>query len=302
VPQVRFFTWVLGSSSLRTLCSLRPLRKLCSLLTDRWSLVTGRWSLLKVRRSGKVKTPTRKSDVWGTRVYFPSSARATRRQPPPFLHSILDGRVGQASAIALSAMASRGTSRNSPMQVDLQTAVSQLNEIVQRPFWSRLDFWIGIISIVVSTGGLIYAIRAFYEAKRATRAATAAGRTVRLQTVAIELSEIIQKLERLQADIRFTEAQELLNEVSRRLRRFVSPFSDDNKLSPSITLCLSALDGAQKSLNGVRPTDPSKAGELPGVVYWAVQGDFATINSSVAALQGLFEKESFHFGDYNAER
>ena len=28
---------------------------------------------------GKVKTPTRKTDVWGTKPYFPSRDRATRR-------------------------------------------------------------------------------------------------------------------------------------------------------------------------------------------------------------------------------
>ncbi len=190
------------------------------------------------------------------------------------------------------------------MQSDVQSILNRLMEELQRPFWHRLDFWVGIIGILVSGAGLFYSIRAFLEAEKAKKeaqearkAATAAGRTVRLQTVAIELSEIIQKLERLQQDIRFSEAQELLNEVSRRLRRFVSPFADDSKLSGAITPCLNALDSAQKSLNGVRPSDPSKATEVPGAVYWAIQGDFATINSLVAALLGLFEKESFHFGE-----
>jgi hypothetical protein len=190
------------------------------------------------------------------------------------------------------------------MQTDVQSALNQLMQLAERPLWYRPDFWVGVVSVLVSAGGLIYSIRAFREAEKAKqeaqearKAATAAGRTVRLQTVAIELSEIIQKLERLQQDIRFSEAQELLNEVSRRVRRFVSPFADDVKLSEPIAVCLSALDSAQKSLNAVRPTDPTKAIDVPGVVYWAIQGDFAQINNLVAALLGLFEKESFHFGD-----
>jgi hypothetical protein len=194
------------------------------------------------------------------------------------------------------------------MQTDIQSELGRIIEFLQRPWWNRLDFWIGLIAVLVGVAGLVYSILAFrearkakHEAQEARKAATAAGRTVRLQTVAIELSEIIQKLERLQRGILFDQAQELLNEISRRLRRFVSPFQDDGKLSPSISLCLGALESAQKSLNSVRPTDPAREAEVPGVVYLAIQGDFATINNSIAGLQGLFEKESFHFGDYDGK-
>ncbi len=33
----------------------------------------------KPKRRMQVKTPTRDTDVWGTRVFFPFGARATRR-------------------------------------------------------------------------------------------------------------------------------------------------------------------------------------------------------------------------------
>jgi hypothetical protein len=51
----------------------------------------------------------------------------------------------------------------------------------------------------------------------------------------------------------------------------------------------------------VRPTDPAKETEAPRAVYFAVEGNFANINNCVADLLGLFERETFDFGDDDAE-
>jgi hypothetical protein len=121
------------------------------------------------------------------------------------------------------------------MQTDVQSQLARIIELLQEPLWRRWDFWIslilGLAGVGVGIAALKYAILAFEEAKlakeeaeQAKEAATEAGKTVRVQTVAIELGEISQKLGRLQPEIRFSEARDLLNDVSWRLRRAISPF------------------------------------------------------------------------------
>jgi hypothetical protein len=198
------------------------------------------------------------------------------------------------------------------MQSDIQSQVSRLIELLQGPFWKHVDFWVFLLlslaGLGVAIAGLLYSIRAFkeahqakLEAQQAKQAATEAGRTVKAQTVAIELGEISQRLERLQPDILFSEARELLNEVSRRLRRAISPFAEDPALKVTISAVRQALDTAQSSLKGVRPTNPGNEREVPGAVYNGIEADFATIGNLVADLLGLFEKQTFDSGVRNAK-
>jgi hypothetical protein len=145
----------------------------------------------------------------------------------------------------------------------------------------------------------VYSILAFFEARQAKRAATEAGKTVKIQTVTLEFSDIRPKLDRLKLEINFDEAHDLLNEVNWRLRRLTSPFEKDAQLAPKIIALREALDKAQGSLNNVRPTDLSKE-EVPHTVYYAMVGDFAAINNSLADLLGLFEKKTINFGEDDA--
>ena len=171
-------------------------------------------------------------------------------------------------------------------------------QVVQTPFWKQPAFWIGSI---LGVAGLIFLIKAFLEARQAKRAATEAGQTVKIQTTAIELTEISQKLDKLPQEIHFNEARDLLNEISRRLRRATSPFAKDSVFGETIAELREALDAAKVALNKVRPTDQVTTTEgAPHAVYFAVEGDFATINSIVADLLGLFEKKSINFGDSDA--
>jgi len=180
----------------------------------------------------------------------------------------------------------------------LELAIDGILKLLQYPFWKRAEFW---IAMIVGLAGVSFSLLAFLEARRAKRAATEAGRTVKLQTITIELTEIAQKLDRIQPEIRFNEARDLLAEISRRLRRVISPFANDEELSASITAARDALLAAQNSLKSVRPADPAKEGDVPHAVYYAVEGDFATINNFVADLLGLFEKKTIDFGDDHAE-
>jgi hypothetical protein len=184
------------------------------------------------------------------------------------------------------------------MLIDAQSATDQIRELLQRPFWYRLDFW---IATVIGVAGLVFSIGAFVEARSAKRAAVAAGRTVKLQTIAIELTEVVLKLDRMQPELRFSEARDLLNDISRHLHRAIVPFVQDPKLSGAITATLEALQAAQVSLKGVRPTTPANEAETPGAVYNALGDNFTTINNLVSGLIGLFEKETSNFGEDDAE-
>jgi len=192
------------------------------------------------------------------------------------------------------------------MQSDIQSQITRITELLQEPLWRRWDFWIAIVGLGVGIAALVYAIRAFEEAKLAKEAAeqakvaaTEAGKTVRVQTVAIELGEISQKLVRLVPDTRFSEARELLNDISWRLRRAVSPFAEDEALKANIISVRQALDTAQNSLKGVRPN--ASETEVVGVVYNGLESDFALIGNLVADLLGLFEKQTFDTGVQHAK-
>lgn len=180
---------------------------------------------------------------------------------------------------------------------ELNIMLKSLIDLAQYPFWQKLEFW---ISVIIGIGGLVFSILAFIEAKSARRAAIEAGKIVKIQTITIDLTEISQKLDKLRTDIHFNEARDLLTEISRRLRRIVSPFQKDKELSETITALLGALSATKESLNSVRPANPEKEADAPYAVYNAIEGDFATINNIVADLLGLFEKRSINLGDDNA--
>jgi hypothetical protein len=168
---------------------------------------------------------------------------------------------------------------------------------LSRPFWEAPDFWIGL---AVGLIGTCLSALAFWEARQAKRAATEAGRTVKLQTITIELTEIGQRLDKIQPEIRFSEARDLLAEINRRLRRVTSPYATDGELASSIAGLREALQVAQSSLKAVRPTDPDSEADAPNAVYFGIESDFANINNSVADLLGLFEKRTLDFGDDDA--
>lgn len=193
------------------------------------------------------------------------------------------------------------------MPPDMQSQIEQAIARLQQPFWQRGEFWffavLGVLALGVGIAGLVYAILAFKEAQlakiaaeNAKHAALEAGKTVRVQTVAIELGEVSQKLERLRPKILFADARDLLNEISKRIRRNVSPFAEEPGLKPSIAAVRQALDAAQKSLNDVRPATPENESEAPNAVFNGIEADFALIGNLVADLLGLFEKQTFDSG------
>ena len=179
----------------------------------------------------------------------------------------------------------------------LASDLSSLLQNVRSPFWGRWDFW---IFVVLGIAGLVFSVKAFLEARQAKTAARDAGRTVKIQTVTLELSDISPKLERLEPSVKFSDARNLLNEISRKLRRISAPFAKEPFLRDKILELNTALDKAKESLNKVRPNPGEE--ELAGATYNAIEADFATISNFVADLSGLFEKETINFGDHDGEQ
>ena len=119
--------------------------------------------------------------------------------------------------------------------------------------------------------------------------------------MAIELSEIGQKLDRVQPGIRFNEARDLITEMSRRVHRATAAFSKEPKLAEAISALLQAADAVQKSLKSVRPAEVGKEAEVPDVVYFGIEADCSTVSNCVADLIGLFEKQALDPGEHNAK-
>src|SRR5258708_35517113 len=106
-----------------------------------------------------------------------------------------------------------------PMARDVQTLRDVL-EMLREPFWWRPEFWaiatLELMGGAIGVAGLVFAIKAFREARRAKRAATEAGRTDKVPTIAIELTEISHKPDKLKMDLLFGTATDLLSQLSCR--------------------------------------------------------------------------------------
>jgi hypothetical protein len=167
----------------------------------------------------------------------------------------------------------------------------QLKELVDQiavPFYRDWAFWIGN---VIGLLGLWFSIKAFVEAKQAKLAAKDAGRIVKIQTITIELTEIAQRLDKLDFDLEFTVARDLLNEVNRRLRRLIAPFQANEKYAESCLALKTSLEEAKRALHESRPSE-SESDRAPNAVYFGMQGHFASISAGVAEIMGLFEVET----------
>jgi hypothetical protein len=165
--------------------------------------------------------------------------------------------------------------------------ISKLAEKLLIPYYQNPEFWIGCgLSLI----GIIFSMMAFYQAKKARQAAIEAGKTVKIQTVTIELTEIAQRLDKLDFNLTFTEARDLLNEISRKLIRLTAPFQSSEDLSKA---CENLKIAMEEALNGVAPKDNSPENKPPpNSIYFATQEHFFIINAFVAEIIGLFEKRN----------
>lgn len=188
---------------------------------------------------------------------------------------------------------------------DIQSVLNRVLDVVNTPFWKHADFWIstviGVAAACISFLAYIQAEKATEEAKKAKQAATGAGKTVKLQTVCIELSEIAEALNGVRPGIKFKDAKELFNDTSGHLLRMMAPFASQSDLRDAITAVRNAIQDGHTSLRQVVPTDPTKEDEAPNAVYNAVEDKFAMLKFAVSELTGLMEAETYEFGRRDGE-
>lgn len=175
----------------------------------------------------------------------------------------------------------------------MESNIEAIIGLLSTPFYMRLDFW---ISALIGVAGVIFSIKAFMEASAAKRAASEAGRTVKIQTITIELGEIAQRLDKLDYEVKYTEARDLLNEISRRIRRLIAPFESNSDLSDACGRIKKALGDAKDSLDEVRPQSMEESSISAASVYFAVEGHLSNISGLVAEIMGLFEKRTIDIG------
>jgi hypothetical protein len=157
-------------------------------------------------------------------------------------------------------------------------------------FYSDLGFW---FSFLVGLAGLYFSNRAFREARAARIAACEAGTTVKAQTVTIELTEIAQRLDRVEYDLDFKAARDLLNEEGRRIRRLIAPFRSLEPFEDACGQVESALSRASTALAGLQPRPGTECDDVEvRAVYFAMQGHFGAINNCVARIMGLLEQRT----------
>lgn len=182
------------------------------------------------------------------------------------------------------------------MDTNIASELTKLAYSVNKSAWERPEFW---ISNILNLVGLALSGLAFWQASRARQAAVDAGRTVKGQSVAIELSEVAQSLDSVSPDITYREARDILSAISRRVRRVISPFDGDVKLGNTIAVLRDTLLSAQEALKSVRPSGPSAETKAPNAVYFAIENEFSTINNAIADFLGLLEKKTIERGADN---
>jgi hypothetical protein len=172
-----------------------------------------------------------------------------------------------------------------PFIAEVSGAIAPENIYYRQP-----DFW---ISNFIGIAGLVFAALAFWEAKKAKRAALAAGKTVKIQTIVIELTEIAQQIESIDQELDFPFARDLLSQSSRRLRRQLAPIQNEDDVELPVTELFQLLEAAKKALHAVRPDNALTAQELePQSVFYAMEGHFDALSSKLAELTGLLEKRT----------
>jgi hypothetical protein len=171
----------------------------------------------------------------------------------------------------------------------MEEIIKILNEY-HKPFYEDVGFWIGIVVGLIS---VLFSIIAFLEAKKAKEAAKEAGRTVKIQTITIELTEIIPRLDKLDLNINYQDARDFYSEINRKLRRILAPYKDDDDFKSGIKEIFTCLDNLKTSLEGVKPYNKNLDEITTGnIVYLAIESEISSLCGKLAELTGLFEQKN----------
>lgn len=172
----------------------------------------------------------------------------------------------------------------------MEEIIKLINEL-KIPFYKDLGFWIGVL---VGLTSVIFSYIAYREAKKAKEAAKEAGKSVKIQTITIELTELIQRLDKLDVEISYQEARDLYNEINRKVRRILSPYKKEEYFETEILEIITTLNDLKKGLNGVKPfsNDNTEEQMTGSSVYFGIESEFSTLSGQLAELSGLMEQKN----------
>lgn len=168
--------------------------------------------------------------------------------------------------------------------------LTKLIQDIHKPFYEDVGFY---IASLIGLASVFFSIIAYIEAKKAKEAAKEAGSAVKIQTITIELTEIIQRLDKLDIDISYQDTRDFYNEINRKVRRILSPYKKDDDFKNEIITISESLNKIKSSLEGVRPFNKEqKDVDTGNSVYYAVEGEFSTLSGLLADLTGLLEQKN----------
>lgn len=159
-----------------------------------------------------------------------------------------------------------------------------LNAAVEVGFWETGDFW---LFLVLSLMGITLSAIGAWQAYSAKLEAKKAGQTVRIQTITIELSEMCQRLEKLDGKIDYQTARDIHSEVNRKLRRLIAQMDVDTISAVQRTKVDGNLVELKEALNAVRPVGDAPV--IPGAVYFAVENHFTSLIGTLSEMIGELE-------------
>lgn len=171
----------------------------------------------------------------------------------------------------------------------ISTTVIKIQEKLNESFWSSPEF---LISSVLGVAGLIFSFFAYVEAKKAKQAAIDAGEFIQIQSITIELNEMLHLLQSISLNIQYKEARDVLTTVKNKLRRYLASYKNDDVYRGACKNILDSLQYAQKALDDVKPSGAELENSGYGVVYYGIEGSFSIVCGNVSELMGLFERRA----------
>ena len=165
-----------------------------------------------------------------------------------------------------------------------------LIKIISKPFYLDLAFW---ISLVIGLIGIYFSFIAYREAKEAKKAAKAAGNFVKIQSITIDLTEIIQRLDKISTELNYSDARDFFSEINRRIRRIISVLSQNVNFKGKTAEILVTLSAIKSNLDGARESNSQDETKIAGVnIYFAIEGEFSNLSGQLADLSGLLEQRT----------
>lgn len=100
-------------------------------------------------------------------------------------------------------------------------------------------------------------------------------------------------MDKLDIEIEFSTARDLLNETNRRVRRLIAPFKEDDNYKTIAIKIIDTLSSAKNNLLQVRPIDQEEQ-VVTNSVYYAIESDFSELSGQLAELMGKFEERTIN--------